>query len=218
MINKIYRKIKKNGFYETFNEILIKAINFLFFFKIYRCMILTMKTIDKKYLFYKNNEYNYHFIEIIKLINYSKKELDMTSNFIKKAIEKNDCCYGIFKDDELISYGWYSNKTTEITDDLQIQFKSNYIYQYKGFTRSQFRGKRLHAIGMAKALQSLSDSGVDGLLAIVESTNYNSRKSVYRMGYRDFGIIIVFKIGKQYRFINLGQCKEYGFSINSRIK
>lgn len=216
MINKIYQKIKKNGFFETFNEIVIKAINFIFFFKIYRCMILTMKTIDKNYL-YNNIEYNYHFIEINKLLNYSKKELDMTYNFIKKAIEKNDYCYGIFKDDELISYGWYSNKTTEITDDLQIQFKSNYIYQYKGFTISEFRGKRLHAIGMAKALQSLSDSGVDGLLAIVESTNYNSRKSVYRMGYRDFGKIIVFKIGKQYRFIDLGQCKDYGFYINSCI-
>lgn len=214
LIIKLCKKFKKIGFVNTFHELLIKIINKIIFFKIYRCMVLTMETVNPQFLEIEKG-YDCRFIEIEDLKCISSDELDLSIDFIQKAIEKKNYCYGIFKNNEIASYGWYSNTPTAVTDDLELKFKSNFIYQFKGFTHPRFRGKRLHAIGMAKALQTLSGSEIKGLVAVVESTNFNSRRSVYRMGYLDFGVIIVLRIRKRYRCISIGDCSKYGFSIHS---
>lgn len=84
---------------------------------------------------------------------------------------------------------------------------------YKGYTHHNYRGQRLHAIGMTRALAEYLKRGFEGLVSYVEATNYSSLKSVYRMGYRDFGKIYVFRIFGKYLIHSSKGCKKYGFGI-----
>ena len=77
---------------------------------------------------------------------------------------------------------------------MTLHFSPEYVYMYKGFTHPNYRGQRLHAIGMNLALQEYLDRGYRGLVSYIESNNFSSLKSAYRVGYRDFGRVAVWKI------------------------
>ena len=84
---------------------------------------------------------------------------------------------------------------------------------YKGFTSTNHRGKRLHAIGMTRALQSYLARGYRGIVSYVEWNNYASLKSCYRMGYRDFGNITIIGFGGHYLRHNDRGCEAMGFRV-----
>ena len=72
--------------------------------------------------------------------------------FLEDALAKGDECFGILDGETLASYGWYSNRPTDIDGEVRLSFSARYVYMYKGFTRPSHRGQRLHAIGMTLAL------------------------------------------------------------------
>src|SRR5437667_315175 len=82
------------------------------------------------------------------------------------------------------AYGWYASAATPVAPGLVLHFAPGYVYMYKGFTHDLHRGKRLHAIGMTRALQHYRSSGFKGVVSYVESSNFDSLKSCARMGYR----------------------------------
>ncbi len=84
---------------------------------------------------------------------------------------------------------------------------------YKGYTVPAYRGKRLHGIGMARALEAISKEGNAGLISYVRSNNFASLKSCYRMGYRDFGNLFVAKLNGQYVTYTSKGCKAFGFHV-----
>jgi hypothetical protein len=86
---------------------------------------------------------------------------------------------------------------------------------YKGFTGRDYRGQRLHAIGMTRALQHYLDGGYGGIVSYVESTNFDSLKSCARMGYRVFGSIYAVELlGRWFAFSSPG-CARFGFRVAS---
>ena len=84
---------------------------------------------------------------------------------------------------------------------------------YKGFTAADHRGKRLHAIGMTRALQAYLQGGYRGIISYVEWDNFGSLKSCYRMGYRDFGHIAIGGWSKQYVLYHDAGCRKYAFFL-----
>ena len=62
---------------------------------------------------------------------------------------------------------------------------------YQGFTHPDYRGRRLHGIGMAGALQAVTEEGYRGLISCVETDNSRSLRSCLRMGYIVFGVVRV---------------------------
>ena len=138
---------------------------------------------------------------------------EMNDQFLDNALAKGDRCFAILDGDILASYGWYSNNATSISDELVFRFSADWIYMYKGFTRSDYRGLRLHALGMALALREYSKYGFRGIVSNVEANNYNSLKSVHRMGYHDIDKILALKLFGKY-WIRTGQrCKSYGIEL-----
>ena len=138
---------------------------------------------------------------------------EMSHPFIHEAFAKGDHCYAIWDDDQLASYGWYSDGPTFMTEDLVVRFDPRYAYMYKGFTHPRYRGQRLHAAGMSLALQSYLDQGRLGLVSYVESTNFSSLKSCYRMGYRDFGRIAIVQAFDRFAIRCSQGCDAYGFTV-----
>ena len=67
---------------------------------------------------------------------------------------------------------------------------------YRGFTHPDYRGQRLHAIGMTRALVAWLARGARGFVSTVASRNDASLKSCFRMGYREFGTIYELRLGR----------------------
>ena len=141
----------------------------------------------------------------------------MSRAFVDEALRNGDECYAMRDGETLAAYGWYSTRPTPIHPaELVLQFAEGHIYMYKGFTDKRYRGQRLHAIGMTRALQHYLDAGHRGIVSYVESTNFDSLKSCFRMGYEVFGSVYVVRIfGAYFTWAGPG-CDAFGFRVTSK--
>jgi hypothetical protein len=139
----------------------------------------------------------------------------LTTDFVRHALSKGDECYGVLDGTNLASYGWYSRKPTLTNcEDLILHFdQTNYVYMYKAFTVERYRGLRLHAIGVIRSLIRFRSIGYKGLLCYVESNNFDSLKSSYRMGYRNCGRIHVLRVGDNYFIRPQSRCRQFGLTV-----
>jgi len=136
---------------------------------------------------------------------------EIGQRFLQEAAMRGDACYGFTQGKELAAYGWYGDGPTPISADLMLHFDRRYVYMYKGFTDLRHRGKRLHALGMTRALRFYRASGFRGIVSYVEASNLDSLKSCYRMGYQVFGSLYTLKLfGHWYCFSSRG-CKRFSF-------
>jgi hypothetical protein len=143
---------------------------------------------------------------------------DMPESFLEEALSNDDECYGIFAGETLAAYGWYSHGPTRIDPaGLVLHPGARYISMHKGFTHLGHRGRRLHAIGMTMALQHYLARGFKGLVSYVESNNFSSLNSVFRMGYETFGAIYVLKILGIYLTHASAGCQAHGVRIQSAV-
>lgn len=141
-------------------------------------------------------------------------ESDMTEDFVAEALAKGDECFGILDGPTLAAYSWYSTKPTRIRPpELFLRIDGRYIYMYKGFTRNQYRGQRLHAIGKTLALQAFMERGFRGMISYVEFDNADSLKSTRRMGARLFGSIFIFGMFGHYIVFVTRGCRKFGVRI-----
>jgi hypothetical protein len=141
--------------------------------------------------------------------------LDLSAAFVRSSLASGDRCFGITKDDALVSYGWYASRPTPISESLSFHFDPAYVYMYKGFTRPEHRGHRLHAVGMAQALVGETERGSKGILSYVESNNFASLRSCFRMGYEPVGTILILTVnGRTHSFATPG-CRRYRLDVRS---
>ncbi len=139
---------------------------------------------------------------------------EMTEEFVEDALLKGDECFAVLDGEELAAYGWYSNSPTAIDPpELRLHFDRQYIYQYKGFTHERYRGRRLHAVGITWALQQYLARGFKGLVSYVEWNNFASLRSCYRMGFADFGTIVVTRVFGRLHARSTAGCKPYDFHL-----
>jgi hypothetical protein len=206
---------EKFGYPAVLHSIKYNLINKLTFYKELQGMTVTMESLDPKYL-EGNEKYTYRFLTEEELHNYSKDSNNFISEeFLQKVLEKGDYCYAVLDGDKLASYGWYSSKPTCIADDLSLHFDGSWIYMYKGFTALDYRGQRLHAIGMARSLKAFTEKGFKGIISYVETNNYASLRSCQRMGYKNFGKVIVKKGFSGYRIKPEESCSKYSFNVKT---
>lgn len=143
-------------------------------------------------------------------------ENGMSESFVEEALRQRHECLAIFDGARLAAYGWYSRTPTRIDPpDLILHFGKDYVYMYKGYTHTAYRGQRLHAIGMTLALRHYVSNGLKGLISYVESNNFDSLKSCARMGYIEFGSIYIVKIFGRYLIYPSRECRKLGFTVRS---
>ena len=120
-------------------------------------------------------------------------------SLVDKAQFGSDLCFAAFVDGTLASYGWYTVSPEVPADDfgLMMSVPQNAAYMHNGFTHPDFRGRRLHGIGMGRALHALADRGIDALLSDVDWANHASLRSCRRLGYDFLGNL--YAIGRPWR-------------------
>src|SRR5262245_47494241 len=218
---KVQLKLQRHGWRNVLHAAGMRAANAIFPFKILRGVYVEEP--QASFLAVPQG-YSGRFINAAELRAFAADpQNEMSLAFIDSARMKGDECYALLGGaGSLAAYGWYATRPTTIgVPHLQIHFSRDYVYMYKGFTGELHRGKRLHAIGMTRALAEYVQRGYRGLVSYVESTNFDSLKSCDRMGYKVFGSIYLVKLfGRDFAFSSRG-CRRFDFRVehvNKRLR
>ena len=212
-VSNVLANYREFGLAKTISFYKGAALNKLIFFRQFQAMIVTMTTLDSQYLD-PSDGYQYRFLTERELVAHSKvEENELGPAFLQQALGKGDRCFAVLDGGEMASDGWYSTQPTEMGSGLLWCFDPSRVYMYKGFTKPAYRGKRLHAFGMAGALKASVEEGARGLVSNVETNNFRSLKSVYRMGYRNIGKITVTRPAGVCRIRAEKECFPYGVTV-----
>lgn len=211
ILEKITSKVSRYGPAATLHISAMKALNLVI-----ECEILRGVYVEQPNAAFLQCPANYKagFLAAHQLRAYAKDPATCLSDeFLDEALARNDACFAIRDGETLAAYGWYSRGPTPIDADLELNFSPEYVYMYKGFTDERYRSQRLHGIGMTMALNHYLAAGYKGLVSYVESTNYSSLRSCFRMGYKILGSLYVLKMfGHRFTFTS-PSCARFGFRI-----
>jgi hypothetical protein len=122
----------------------------------------------------------------------------MSAAFLDQALSRGDRCFAILDGDVLASFSWYSRRRTPMVYGLVVNAGARFVYAYNVYTRPQYRGRRLHAIGAARALEALraeAGDAVAGLVSCVDAANLTSLRSHDHTGYHELGACSVLCAG-----------------------
>jgi hypothetical protein len=198
---------------DTVYDLIYKCVNRLAPLMVLKCVAID--AVDRK-LLQVFDSYRCEFLDPERLLALSEnREYQMGKDFLDEAISKGDECFAILDGHRIASYGWYSIKPTKVNEDLELRFDERYVYMYKGFTHPNYRGQRLHAIGMTIALDQYLNLGYSGIVSWVEANNVSSLRSCYRMGCRDIGEIYIVKLFRKHLIHCSEGCVEYGFKVSA---
>ena len=212
MVQKAFRRVRRHGAAAFAHWLCIKAINCFVPFRILRGVRVAKA--DRGFMDYPPH-LTPSFLAPKELHAFAEDPASGLSRpFVDEALRHGDECYALCDGKTLAAYGWYSTRPTPIDpSELELQFAEGYVYMYKGFTDRHYRGQRLHAIGMTRALQHYLDAGYLGIVSYVESTNSDSLKSCFRMGYTVFGSVYVLRLfGRHYAWSSPG-CDAFEFRV-----
>ncbi len=210
------RNLKFFGLIKTCQDLALRALNRAVLFKVLKG--IEIRRPDPS--FTDSGKYRALFLDPSMLYRFSADpENEMSEEFVEDALSKGDECFAVLDGETLAAYGWYSNSPTAIDPpDLTLHFGNEFIYQYKGFTRERYRGRRLYAIGITRALQHYLARGYKGFVSYVEWNNFASLRSSYRMGFVDFGAIFVTRVFGRLRLHSTPGCTAYGFYLEHAPK
>jgi len=211
-LETVLRKIGRHGIGATAYEAAIKALGAVVDFKILRGVFVAHP--EAAFL---ECPYQAKLIDERALRDFARDPAnEMSSEFLDEAIARGDQCYGIVDRGRLAAYGWYAFGSTPIgIPGAMLCYRRGYVYMYKGFTHGDYRGQRLHAIGMTRALRHYRSRGYAGIVSYVESSNFDSLKSCFRMGYVVFGTVIIVRAFGRYRSFATPGCKKYDFRVET---
>src|SRR5712692_6031562 len=215
MVRYIRENIRKYGVRATLHDIECRLVNKLAYFRILEAMTVRLQDVKDPGLFQAQG-FDARFVGADELTKFaSDPAYDISVDFLHKARARGDRCYALFDGESLAAYGWYSDLPTPIDEHFVLHFDRAWTYMYNGYTVPAYRGKRLHAVGMCRALRAFTEEGKKGLISCVASNNFASLNSVTRMGYRIFGEVYILRAGSCSFTYATRRCGDYGFWVES---
>ena len=212
-----YENASRFGIKALVYDLTYNFLNKIFSYSKMQLMALTLNTLNPAWL-KQNAGYFSRYLSETELREYAKdpsNRLDI--KFIKEALAKGDICRGVFDRENLASYVWYSNKSTNLDDDLVLAFNNKaWVYGYNGYTKPSYRGRRLLAVGIDKTLKDFSRKGVKGIILCIDTNNNKSLRLSKHLGYRKIGTITAFKVWGTYRFKIEKACEQYDVTLRVR--
>ncbi len=206
--NLIQSDIKHFGIARTLYDLAVRTFNVIALGKVFKVLVLDAARPEFLEL---PEGFRSEFLSESQLREFARDPRhELTDEFLADALAKGDECYAVLQGEKLACYSWYSTRLTVASDGLSIHFDPAYVYGYKAFTLPDYRGQRLHAIEVSRAWQAYLARGFRGTIAYVESHNFASLRSCYRMGYRDVGRALVLGLkGRSWAISGRG-CRAFG--------
>lgn len=208
--------LKNFGALACVHDVAKRAMNKVIPLRVLRTVKLTREGVDARYLEMPPG-FRGHFATADELARWQgEAQCQLDAEFVRQALARDDRCYVITCGQTLASYGWYSQRPTAISKDLILHFDPAWVYMFKGYTLPEYRGMRLHAIGMAHALDDQVREGAHGILSYVESNNFASLRSCYRLGYEQVGTIVACRSPRKTHIFESPGCRPYGLRLQAK--
>jgi len=119
--------------------------------------------------------------------------------FITRLQEYGDECRGVFYAHQLIGYAWLSTSVMRIPElEYERPLKKNEVYLYDVIIRKEWRHRGFYGLFLSQLFQELIPSGII-IYTSVEITNYKSKQSHTRSGFRKTGRGVFIKIGRAFK-------------------
>ena len=144
-----------------------------------------------------DGRYRAGFVEPLALRDFvGRADYELPSHVVESAIAAGDACFAIHDGGTLAAYQWYSTLAHAFDDTVDVHWRSGHVYMHHAFTHRRYRGRRLNAFSATLALRHYLRQGYEGVACCVEHDNQTSLKSFARIGFRQVGTIVVFKLGR----------------------
>jgi GNAT superfamily N-acetyltransferase len=124
-------------------------------------------------------------------------------------------CIGVYVDGTLASHAWYSGRACALRSGIHVRFDPRYAYSRWAFTRPEYRGRGLHALGKRHALEHYAARGRLGILSTVKAVNFESLRSADRQGSRPVGVMLAASVGGRNLLWASAGCRAYGMGLTS---
>jgi len=215
IIGSVGERLQRDGLGAVLHDVQIRALDHLGQFQILKGMTVRVQDVRDPGLFDAHG-FQARFVDAEELQRLARDDAhQMPPEFLRIALARGDRCYALFDGLLLAAYGWYTGQQAPLDEHFTLHFDAGWTYMYKGYTLPAWRGKRLHAVGMCRALRALTDEGKRGLISCVASNNFASLHSVTRMGYRIFGQAGLLRVaGFSATWASAG-CRAYGFRVEA---
>ncbi|MGH8749555.1 MAG: hypothetical protein ACREU5_10665 [Burkholderiales bacterium] len=205
--------LRRYGFTAAAHDVGCRAMNKVVDLRVLRAMVVRLQDVPDL-RFFDAQGLNARFVGEDELARFvAAGTHDLSAEFLREARARGDRCYALFDGETLAAYGWYASMPTPVDRHFELHFDRRYTYMYKGYTATAYRGRRLHAAGMCRALRAFTEEGRKGLISWVYSNNFASLQSVVRMGYRTFGNVYLMCAGAHSFAHATRGCSAYGFRV-----
>jgi hypothetical protein len=134
---------------------------------------------------------------------------------VESCLARGEDCFGVIVAGALASYAWYTSRTARLRPGINVRFDPRYAYSRWAFTLPEYRGRGLHAIGKAYALEHYVAAGRTGVLATVNIANFESLNSAVRLGSRPVGLMMAAQLGGRSLLWASAGCRPYGFALEA---
>jgi hypothetical protein len=115
--------------------------------------------------------------------------LDMSPDFVRRALARGDMVFGAFEGARLIAYSWRTVTAAPHFDGLWATVDRPFFLGYKAYTRPSHRGRRIHAAVALFSDAYLLGRGYTAEVGFVDITNYSSLAAAKFLGRRRIGYI-----------------------------
>lgn len=134
---------------------------------------------------------------------------------VESCLASGEECFGVFVDGVLASHAWYASRPARLRPGVNVSFDSRYAYSRWAFTRPEYRGRALHALGKRYALERYVAAGRSGILATVNIANFESLNSAARLGSRPVGLMLAATLGGRSLLWASTGCRPYGIRLEA---
>jgi hypothetical protein len=132
---------------------------------------------------------------------------------VDACLEAGEECFGVVVDGVLASHAWYTSRPAALRPGVSVRFDPRYIYSRWAFTRADYRGRGLHALGKRHALACYVAEGRRGILSTVKAANFESLRSARRQGGRGVGWLLAVRTGDRSWLWASAGCQTYGMAL-----
>ena len=211
MLSALVSSLRQFGLFCTMGHYALRVVNTFTFFKVYEVMLFEHPLPQWTML---DSRQQSRFLDLQEVLECCReKDLDLNEAFVHYAFHKGDQCYAVFDGQRLASYGWYSTRPTKIGACLQLSFAPGYAYVYHGYTRPEYRGRRVQAVRATLALIEQQRQGAKGVLSYIEADNFSAIRAAKRFNTRRIGRVIVIKLFGAYRIFHTRTCSDFGVQV-----
>jgi hypothetical protein len=115
--------------------------------------------------------------------------LDMSPDFVRRALARGDIAFGAFEGHRLIAYSWRTFTAAPHFDGLWATVDRPYFLGYKAYTRPSHRGRRIHVAVALFSDSYLLERGYTAEVGFVDIINYSSLAVASFLGRQKIGYV-----------------------------